>query len=373
MQQKRDYYEVLEVPRDAAPDALKKAYRRLAMKYHPDQNPDDATAAEKFKELTEAYQVLADPQKRAGYDRYGHDAPGVGGFGPGGATVDMGNMTDFFESVFGSVFGGQGPRHARRRGQPGRDLQYEVTLTLEQVINGADVRVTIPRPVRCDECGGSGGAKGRKAETCPHCQGRGQVRLQQGIFTMTTTCVACGGKGERITEACGRCAGRGLVTREEDFEVSIPAGVDDGSVKIIRDGGEHGRGGAPNGDLHVVVRVERHEVFQRRGTELHSAVRISYPQAVLGAEIGVPTIDGEVTMKVKAGTESGRVYRLKGKGVPSLRGGRRGDHHVHVEVHIPTKLTDRQRALVEQLGEELGTAITPSPQSFLDKMKSLFD
>lgn len=372
MATKRDYYEVLGVSRDVQPDALKKSYRRLAMKYHPDQNPDDGDAAEKFKELTEAYQVLSDPQKRATYDRFGHDAPGMSGFGGQGATVDMGSMTDFFESIFGSVFGG-GPRQQRRRGRPGRDLQYDLKLTLEQVVSGADVRITIPRPVRCPDCGGSGGARGTKPQTCPHCQGRGQVRLQQGIFSMTTTCVACGGQGQRITEPCDKCGGGGLVSNEEEFEVSIPPGVDDGSVKIIGAAGEQGRGGAPDGDLHVMIRVERHDIFQRRGHDLHTGIEVTYPQAVLGAEVEVPTVDGPVKMKIKAGTENGKVYRLKGKGVPHLRSSRRGDQHVHVEVNVPTKLTDRQRKLVEDLGAELGTEVRSSPPSFFEKMKSLFE
>ena len=372
MPSKRDYYEVLGVSREARPDELKKAYRRLAMKYHPDQNPDDADAAEKFKELTEAYQVLSDPQKRTTYDRFGHDAPGMSGFPGGSATVDMGNMTDFFESIFGSVFGG-GPRQQRRRGKPGRDLQYDLSLTLDQVVSGADVRITIPRPVRCSECGGSGAAKGTSPQTCPHCQGRGQVRLQQGIFSMTTTCVACGGQGQRITEPCKECKGTGLVSREEDFEVSIPPGVDDGAVKIIEGAGEHGRGGAPSGDLHIMIQVENHPTFQRRGQDLHTGIEVTYPQAVLGAEVEVPTVDGPVKMKIKPGTESGRIYRLKGKGVPHLHSSRRGDQHVHVDVNIPAKLTDAQRALVEKLGAELGTEVRSSPPSFFEKMKSLFD
>jgi len=371
MTTKRDYYDILEVSRDVGPDELKKAYRRLAMKYHPDQNPDDPQAADKFKELTEAYQVLSDPNKRAAYDRFGHSGPDLGA-GFGGATVDIGSMTDFFESIFGSVFGGA-PRQRRRRGKPGRDLQYDVTITLEQAVNSADVRITIPRPVRCGECGGSGAARGSGPRTCPQCDGRGQLRLQQGIFTVSSTCVTCGGSGEVIREPCPECQGRGLVPREQAYDVHIPAGVDDGAVKTVPGGGEHGRAGGQDGDLHVMIHVKPHEMFQRRGLDLHSVVTISYPQAVLGAEISVPTIDGEVQMKIKGGTAGGQVYRLRNKGVPALRGGRRGDQHVHVEVDVPRKLSPRLRMLIEELGKELGTEITTQHPSFLERLKSLFD
>jgi molecular chaperone DnaJ len=329
MAAQRDYYEVLGVARDARADELKKAYRRLAMEYHPDQNPDDAQAAEKFRELTEAYQVLSDPQKRASYDRFGHQAPEMGGFG---SAVDMGSMTDFFESIFGSVFGGGG-RPRRRRGRPGRDLQYDLEITLEQVAEGADVRITIPRPVRCGECGGSGAAKGHGPRTCPQCNGRGQVRLQQGIFVMSSTCVACGGTGQVITEPCEACAGEGLEVREEEYDVHVPAGVHDGSVKVVRGGGEHGRGGGPDGDLNVMIHVGKHDLFARRGDDLHAVVHVSYPQAVLGAEVDVPTIDGKVLMRIKPGTENGRVYRHRertrlpaqgqGAAVPARRAARR--------------------------------------------------
>jgi molecular chaperone DnaJ len=369
MPAKRDYYEVLEVQRDAEASELKKAYRRLAMKHHPDQNPDDAGAAEKFREITEAYQVLSDPQKRSAYDRFGHAAPDIGGFGGG---VDIGNMTDFFESIFGSVFGGgRGPR--RRHGRPGRNLQYDLTLTLEQVVKGADVKITIPRPVRCDACGGLGSAGGKPPTPCRQCGGHGQIRLQQGIFAVATTCPACGGAGEVVTEKCAPCDGVGLVVREEQFEVRIPPGVDDGAAKVIEGSGEHGRGGAPNGDLHVVIHVAPHDAFTRRGNDLHGAIQVSYPQAVLGAEVDAPTIDGPVKMRIKAGTESGQVYRLRGKGVPHLRGSGRGDHNVHVEVDVPRKLSPRARELIEELGRELGTEIRSKPPSFFEKMRSLFE
>ena len=370
MSSKRDYYEVLEISRTASNADLKKAYRKLAMKYHPDQNPDDAQAAGRFREITEAFQVLSSPDKRADYDRFGHEAPNMtGGFG--GTAVDMGSMTDFFESIFGSVFGGTPTR--RRQGTPGRDLQYDLTLTLEDVVNGSDVEVTIPRPVRCSECGGSGATKGSKPRVCPQCEGRGKIRLQQGIFAMSAMCNVCGGRGEVIRDKCTFCGGKGLEIREEDFKIHIPAGVDDGAVKVIEGKGEHGRGGAPNGDLHIMIHVKRHKVFSRKGNDLHGVVHVSYPQAVLGAQIEVPTIDGTVKMKIKPGTESGSLYRLRGKGVPFLKGTNRGDQHVHVDIDIPKKLTGRQQELIEELGKELGTQVLAKPQSFLDKMKRFFD
>jgi molecular chaperone DnaJ len=368
---KRDYYDVLGASRDVTSAELKKSYRRLAMEYHPDQNPDDEQAAEKFKELTEAYQALSDPEKRAGYDRFGHNAPEMG-FGRG--AVDMSSMTDFFESIFGSVFGGSPAwRGRRQRGKPGRDLQYDLSITLEDVVQGAEVQIVVPRPVRCSECKGDGAAPGTKPEPCGHCNGTGSVRLQQGIFTVSTTCPACRGAGEAISEKCPACEGDGLEVVEETFEVSIPAGVEDGAVKIMENSGEHGRGGAPDGDLHIMVHVAEHDFLVRRGRDLIGVVCLTYPQAVLGAEVDVATIDGPVKMKIKPGTEIGQVYRVRGKGVPSLRGRARGDQHVHVEVDIPKKLTALEEKLVRELGDEFGDAVSNSPSTFMDRLKHLFE
>ena len=367
---KRDYYEVLGVSRDVTSEQLKKVYRRLAMKYHPDQNPDDAGAADKFKELTEAYQVLSDPNRRAQYDQFGHDAPNMG-FG-GGATVDISSMTDFFESIFGSVFGGSRPRR-RHRGTAGRDLKYDLEVTLEDAVAGAEVKITVPRPVRCGECGGSRAAKGSAPTRCRQCDGAGAVRLQQGLFSVTTTCVACGGTGETITDVCGRCNGRGLVIEEAEFDVTLPPGVDDGAVKVLSGAGEHGLGGAPDGDLVIMVHIKRHDRFVRRGNDLHSVLRVTYPQAVLGAEVEVETIHEPVTMRVKPGTEHGQLYRLRGKGVPSLRGAGRGDQIVHIEIDVPTKLTSHQKELIAELGKALGTDVQTRSPTFVDKLRSLFD
>jgi molecular chaperone DnaJ len=366
---KRDYYEILGVSRDVTAEQLKKSYRRLAMKYHPDQNPDDAGAADKFKELTEAFQVLSDPGRRAQYDQFGHDAPNMGF---GGASVDVSSMTDFFESIFGSVFGGSRPR-TRQRGNPGRDLKYDLKVSLEDAVAGADVTITVPRPVRCGECGGSRAAKGTSPTRCRQCDGAGVVRLQQGLFAVTTTCVACGGSGETITDVCTHCDGRGLVVEDADFDVTLPPGVDDGAVKVLSGGGEHGRGGAPDGDLVIMVHIAPHEHFVRRGNDLHSVVRITYPQAVLGAEVQVDTIDDNVTMRVKPGTEHGQLYRLRGKGVPALRGAARGDQIVHIEIDVPVKPTPRQKELITELSKELGTEVEMRSATFVDKLKSLFD
>ncbi len=369
---KRDYYEVLEVPRDITAEQLKKSYRRLAMKYHPDQNPNDADAAEKFKELTEAYQVLSDANKRVQYDRFGHEAPNMG-FGGGGTHVDISSMTDFFESIFGSVFGGGGTPRRKRRGKPGRDLKYDLNISLENAVTGASAKITVPRPVRCESCGGSGAAKGTLPKKCGQCNGSGTVRLQQGIFSMSTICPACGGQGETIVDSCNECDGRGLIVHDEGFEVDLPPGVDDGAVKVISGGGEHGRGGAPDGDLLIMVHVEKHDHFVRRNNDLHSVARITYPQAVLGAEVDIRTIDTPVKLRIRPGTEHGQVYRLKGKGVPGIRAEARGDQMVHIEIDVPTKLTEKQKELIAALGKELGTKVDTKPTTFVDKLKSFFE
>ena len=369
---KRDYYEVLGVSRDVTPEELKKAYRQLAIKYHPDKNPDNEAAADTFKEITEAYQVLSDREKRAQYDQFGHNAPNMD-FG-GAAHVDISSMTDFFESIFGSVFGGGAVRtRRRRRGKPGRDLKYDLTVTLEDAINGAEVKITVPRPIRCSSCAGSGAEKGSSPVKCRQCEGAGTVRLQQGIFTMSTTCPACGGQGEIIEAFCSDCDGRGLVIKDETFEISLPAGVDDGAVKVVSGAGEQGRGGAPDGDLLIMVHVEKHEHFVRRGNDLHTVLRITFPQAALGAEIDVRTIEHPVKLKIRPGTEHGQVYRLRSKGVPAMRGKNRGDQMVHIEIDVPTEITDRQRELIIELGKELGSDVDMRSHSFVDRLKSLFD
>jgi molecular chaperone DnaJ len=297
---------------------------------------------------------------------------GVGGAPGGDFDMDLGNMTDFFESIFGSMFSGGG-RQRREQGRPGRDLQYELSLTLEQVVQGAPLRISIPRPVRCGDCGGSGAAAGTRPKTCPQCQGRGQIRLQQGIFSMSAPCAMCGARGQVIATPCGPCGGTGLVEKQEEFAVDVPPGVENGAVKVISGAGEQGRDGGRDGNLNILIRVEKHAHFERDGNDLRSSISVTYPQAVLGDEIDVPTIDGPVKMKIRPGTASGQVYALRGKGVPFLRGNARGDLKVAVEVDIPRNLTPRQKELGESLGKELGTAVQARPASLLEKMKSLFE
>jgi molecular chaperone DnaJ len=294
------------------------------------------------------------------------------GFG-GGTHVDISSMTDFFESIFGSVFGGGPMPRRKRRGKPGRDLKYDLTVSLEDAVRGAEAKITVQRPVRCDTCGGSGAAKGTLPKKCGQCDGSGTVRLQQGIFSMSTVCPACGGQGETIAEACINCDGRGLVVNDESLEVTLPPGVDDGAVKVVSGGGEHGRGGAPDGDLLIMVHVDKHEHFVRRNNDLHSVLRITFPQAVLGAEVDVRTIEQPVKLRIRPGTEHGQIYRIKGKGAPGLRSNVRGDQMIHIEIDVPTKLSDRQKELISNLGKELGTEIDTKSHSFVEKLKSLFD
>lgn len=375
MTEKRDYYEVLGLDKSASAQELKKAYRKLAMKYHPDQNPDDDSAVERFKELTEAYKILSDEQTRARYDQYGHQgvSGGMPGYGGGfGVDMDMGSMNDFFESIFGSMFQSGGGSRRRRGGKAGRSLQYDVTITLEQAVEGTDLKVTIPRPVRCGECNGTGAKKGTSPVICDRCHGQGQVLLQQGIFAMRSTCPSCGGAGRVIKEQCTNCRG-GLVDKEEEFEITIPKGVTDGAVKVIEGGGEQGREGAPDGDLHIRIGVKRHPLFERDGDDLHCVQVISWPQAVLGAEIKVKTISGEVKMKIKPGTSAGQIYVLRGKGVPHLRGTGSGNQLVRIDIDVPQKVSSKVKDLIKQLGDELGSEVSSKHPSFLDRLKRLFD
>ncbi|MBN2339880.1 MAG: molecular chaperone DnaJ [Deltaproteobacteria bacterium] len=369
MPEKRDYYEVLGVEKNADAQELKKAYRKLAMKYHPDQNPDDDQAAEKFKELTEAYKVLSNEESRARYDRFGHQGASSGNGYPGmDFDMDLGSMTDFFESIFGSMFGGAQRRRTRR----GSDLQYDLTVTLEQVVSGADLRITIPRAMPCDDCGGSGAQKGTTPTQCPRCNGHGQVRLQQGIFVMNSPCPTCSGAGKVIQEPCPHCDS-GLVEKEEEFNITIPPGIEDGKVKVIRGAGDHGRNGVPPGDLNIHVQVARHEIFERAGDDLLCERSITFPQAALGDDIEIETIDSKVKMKVKPATRAGQVYVLRGKGVPHFHGNGRGDLRVRMDIDVPAKLTDAQVDLIEKLGTELGTVVHQKRHSLVDKVKSLFD
>ncbi len=372
---KIDYYEVLGVSRDCSDGELKTAYRRLAMQYHPDRNPGDAEAEEKFKQASEAYQVLSDPQKRANYNRFGHAGVGNGAGGgfEGGfpAGVDLG---DIFGDFFGEMFnmGNGGGRGRASRAQRGRDIRYDLTIEFEEAVFGKETTVNIRRMETCTDCNGSGGAKGRGPTVCAQCGGRGQVRFQQGFFSIARTCAACGGTGSVITEPCPTCHGDGRVEREHSISVKIPAGVEDGTR--IRYGGEGdaGRSGGPSGDLYVVLGVKPHAFLEREGNDLHYVVMISFPQAALGAEISVATLEGETTLKIPEGTQSGKEFRLRGKGVPFLNEHGRGDLIVQVVIETPKKLTKAQREVIRQLGETLETENRRTSRSLLEKMKDFF-
>ena len=366
---KRDYYEVLGVARDASEEDLKKAYRRCAMKHHPDRNPGDAAAEAAFKECKEAYEVLSDGAKRRAYDAHGHAAfeHGMGGGGPGGP--DMG---DIFGDIFGNIFGGGGARAARR----GADVGYVMELDLEEAVAGIEKRIEIPTLVACDPCKGTGSADGR-VETCGTCGGRGNVRMQRGIFAMQQACPACGGRGQTIRNPCTECHGAGRVEEEKVLSVKIPAGVDNGDRIRLQGEGEAGPAGAPAGDLYVEVHVREHEIFQRDGNDLYCEVPIRFSQAALGADLVVPTLDGEALIKVPHETQTGKLFRLRGKGVKSVRSRSEGDLYCRVVVETPVNLTPEQRELLEKfeatfIGEE-ARKHSPKSATFLDGVKGFWD
>jgi molecular chaperone DnaJ len=344
MHSRKDYYEVLAVPRDASDEEIKKAYRRLAMKFHPDRNPDDPQAEARFKEAAEAYEVLRDPQKRAQYDRYGHEGLNGTGFQGFRSTDDIfSTFSDVFGEFFGFGSGSRGPRP-----QAGSDLRYNLTLSFRDAAKGKEVELQIPRNENCAECGGSGAAAGTRPETCRQCGGRGQVHQAQGFFRITVTCPVCQGQGEIITSPCPQCHGRGIVRNTRELKVRIPAGVDNGSRLRLRGEGEPGIYGGPPGDLYVVVHVEEDGVFKRQGQHLIVAKEISFVEAALGARIEVPTLDDPVPMDIPKGTQSGHVFQISGLGLPHLGSTHRGDLLVEVQVKIPTKLTNKQEELLRE-------------------------
>lgn len=363
--QKRDYYEVLGVGRDVNAADLKSAYRKVALKFHPDRNPGDHEAEEKFKEASEAYEVLSDPDKRARYDQFGHNAPGFEGFG--GAGFNAQTIND----IFGEIFGFGGGRQRRGGRQRGADLRYNLEISFEEAAFGCEVQVKIPKPKRCDACEGSG-SKTRERRTCPTCGGAGELRFTQGFFAVSRPCNQCGGQGSIVADPCPKCRGLGKVESESTLTVKIPPGVDTGTRVRLAGEGEPGDQGGPSGDLYVVVHVKEHSIFVREDTEVLCEVPISFTQAALGSQIDVPTLDGKVKMKVPAGTQTGKVFRLKGKGIPSLHGGGRGDQHVRVVVEVPTDLSAKQRALLEQFAEIAGEETHPQSKSFLEKVRQLF-
>jgi len=366
---KRDYYETLGVARDASDEDLKKAYRRCAMKHHPDRNPGDAAAEAAFKECKEAYEVLSDGAKRRAYDAHGHAAFEHGMGGGSGPGPDMG---DIFGDIFGTIFGGAGGGRAARRGA---DIGYVMELDLEEAVAGIEKRIEIPTLSECDHCHGSGSEDG-KVETCNTCHGRGQVRFQRGIFTMQQACPECGGRGQVVRNPCKECHGAGRIEDEKILSVKIPAGVDSGDRIRLTGEGEAGPPGTPPGDLYVEVRVREHEIFRRDGDDLHCDVPIRISQAALGDTVNVPTLDGEAEIRIPAETQAGKVFRLRGKGVKSVRSRSAGDLYCRVVVETPINLTAEQRELLEKFeatftGEE-GRRHSPRSATFLDGVKSFF-
>jgi molecular chaperone DnaJ len=372
MSSKRDYYEVFAVSRTATDQEIKSAYRRLAVKYHPDKNPNDATAEEKFKEAAEAYSVLSNPEQRKRYDRFGHAGVSSGAAGAGSwGAPGFGGIEDILGDLFGfgDVFGGRGGQR-RSSAQRGADLRYDLEITLEEAANGMTAQLRIPRLESCDTCKGSGAAAGSHPENCTTCAGTGQVRYQQGFFSVARTCHVCRGTGKVIKNPCPDCNGTGRVERERQLEVKVPAGVETGSRLRVTGEGEAGAQGGATGDLYVVIHVAEHELFERQGSNLYEAVPITFAQAALGADIQVKTLDGEEKLKIPMGTQTGSVFRLRGKGMPALGGRGRGDLFVSVTLITPTTLTREQRRLLEQLAEVENTDL--ESKGLVDKVRDIF-
>ena len=369
---RRDYYEVLGVARGADEDELKQAYRKLALQYHPDRNPDDPDAEDHFKETSEAYSVLSDAEKRRAYDRFGFDGVGAGAPGGFGDLGDLGGFTDLFNDLFGGVFAGR-TAGRRGRGQRGADLRYNLEIQLRDVLEGTESTIKIPKTRTCNTCQGSGAAPGTRPEVCRRCAGSGQTVLQQGFFRISRPCDVCAGAGEIVRERCRDCRGSGRTEGIHSIKVKVPPGVEDGMRLRVGGEGEAGVAGGPPGDLYVVMNVRDHELFDRQGSDIHCGVPVAFVQAALGAEIEVPTLEGVVRLKVPEGTQSGKVMRLRGKGLPSVRSSTRGDQLVHIFVEVPTRLTSKQRELLERFAEETGANTSPVTKSFLDKLRERFE
>ena len=375
---KRDYYEVLGVERGASDKDIKKAYRRMAMKYHPDRNPDDKSAEESFKEVNEAFEVLSDSQKRGAYDQYGHAGvdPNMGGMGGAGG-FGAGNFGDIFGDVFGDIFGGGGGGRSHSSVQRGADLRYQLELSLEEAVKGSSKKIRIPTLVECKECDGSGAKKGTKPVGCTTCGGVGQVRMQQGFFSVQQTCPDCRGSGKMIKDPCRGCHGEGRVQEYKTLSVKIPAGVDTGDRIRLAGEGEAGVNGGPAGDLYVQVSVADHPIFQRDGKHLYCEVPITFVDAALGGELEVPTLDGRVKLKIPSETQTGKLFRLRGRGVTPVRGGAAGDLMCRVVVETPVKLTEQQKELLQQLQQtfedEGQERQSPKKTSFFEGVKKFFD
>jgi molecular chaperone DnaJ len=370
---KIDYYEVLSVSRDASDQELKTAYRKLAMEHHPDRNPDNPAAEEKFKECSEAYGILSDAEKRAAYDRYGHAAfqgggPAAGGGSPFGGAQDLG---DIFGDLFGEMFN-MGGQRKQSRVQRGRDLRFDMTLAFEEAVFGKEQEINIRRMEVCDDCKGTGAASGKAPITCTQCGGRGQQRFQQGFFSVARTCSVCNGTGTLVIDPCKTCRGETRVQKEHTILVKVPAGVEQDTRIRYQGEGETGKFGGPAGDLYVVLNVKAHKFFERDGDDLHCVLPISFPQAALGTELEIETLEGPATIKVPEGTQSGKEFKLRGKGVPHLNAHGKGDLVIEIRVSTPGKLTKSQRELLKQLAETMTVENTPTSRGLFSKVKDIF-
>ena len=377
----QDFYETLGVARSASDEDIKKAYRKLAMKYHPDRNPDNKASEDKFKEVQKAYDILSDKEKKTAYDQYGHAGVdpnmGSGGFGGGFSGAQGFDFGDIFSQMFGGApGGGGGGGSARQQSQQGADLQYGLEISLEEAAAGVKKRITVPTHEECDLCHGSGAKPGTSASTCSTCRGSGVIHVRQAIFQMQQTCPSCHGSGQEIKEPCLKCRGEGRVRTSKTVEVSIPAGIEEGQRIRLSGEGEPGLRGAPSGDLYVVIRVKEHKTFERNGLDLHCELPISFTTAALGGEVEVPTLVGKVKLTIPKETQTGRRMRVKGKGIKSLRSSAVGDLYCHVSVETPIDLTDRQKELLEEfekISTGLGRSQTPRQKSFFDKVRDIFD
>ena len=377
---KRDYYDILGVARNASDEEIKKSYRKLAMKYHPDRNPDSKDAEEHFKEAKEAYEMLSDGQKRTAYDQYGHAGvdPNMGGAGGPG----FGGFAEAFGDIFGDIFGGAADQQGAGRGRSGpqvyrgADLRYSMEITLEQAAHGYETQIRVPSWDNCEVCSGSGAKPGTKAQTCPTCSGQGTVRMSQGFFSIQQTCPKCHGTGSFIPDPCTACHGAGKTKKTKTLEVKVPVGIDDGMRIRSGGNGEPGLNGGPPGDLYVEIHIKAHSVFEREGDDLHCQMPISFAAAALGGEIEVPTLAGRASFEVSEGTQSGKTFRLRGKGIKGVRSSIPGDLYVHVIVETPVKLTDPQRDLLRQFDKSLtegGSRHSPQSKGWFDRVKSFFE
>ncbi len=369
---KKDYYEVLGVNRDASEEEIKKAYRKLAMKFHPDRNPDNAKAEEHFKEAKEAYEVLSDASKRANYDRFGHAGVDPSAAAAGAGAAGYGGFADAFSDIFGDIFGGGRTRSGVYRGA---DLRYNLEIGLEEAARGTETRIRIPTMEQCETCHGTGAKPGTQPTTCSTCQGQGQVRMQQGFFSIQQTCPRCHGSGKIVQSPCGTCHGDGRVKKQKTLSVKIPSGVDEGDRIRLSAEGEPGSNGGPPGDLYVVIQIRAHPVFKRDHNDLHCEMPVSFATAALGGDIEIPTLDGHAKIKVPSETQSGQVFRLRGKGIKGVRSQHHGDLLCHVVVETPVKLTERQRELLrefETISRQDSDRHNPRAKSWMDKVKEFF-